>query len=145
MDWNSPELIWFLIGLVLIILEFALPGVITIFFGIGAWLVSLLCLIFDIPLNLQIILFIIVSIVSLVLLRKSVKRLFENRSEKEVDELHEYLDQKVTVITAISPDKPGRVEFRGSSWNAESDEDIPEGATVKIIDKKNITLIVKSL
>jgi membrane protein implicated in regulation of membrane protease activity len=145
MDLNTPELIWFLIGLVLIILEFAIPGVITVFFGIGAWVVSLLCLLFNVPLNLQIIIFIIISILSLILLRKSVKRLLENRAENAVDELHEFIDQRATVLVAISPEKAGRVEFRGSSWNAESDEKISEGSTVKIIDKKNITLIVKSL
>ena len=46
MDWLTPELIWFLIGLVLIILEFGIPGVVTVFFGIGAWLVSFVMFVF---------------------------------------------------------------------------------------------------
>jgi len=33
----NPTLIWFFIGLVLLIAEFSVPGVILVFFGIGAW------------------------------------------------------------------------------------------------------------
>ena len=80
MDWLTPELLWFLIGLILILLEFGIPGVITVFFGIGAWLVALLCLLFNIPLNLQIIVFIIGSIIPLILLRKWFKQLLDGRS-----------------------------------------------------------------
>jgi membrane protein implicated in regulation of membrane protease activity len=148
MDWLTPELLWFLIGLVLIILEFGIPGVITIFFGIGAWLVSLLCLLFNIPLNLQIIVFIIGSIIPLILLRKWFKQLLEGRSAVgpvDLDELEEFLGKKVVVTEEITPERRGRVEFRGSTWKAEAYETIAVGTTVEIVDKNNITLIVKSL
>ena len=36
MDWFTPEIIWFIIGLILIIMEFTVPGILTIFFGIGS-------------------------------------------------------------------------------------------------------------
>ena len=148
MDWLTPELLWFLIGLILIILEFGIPGVITVFFGIGAWLVALLCLLFNIPLNLQIIVFIIGSIIPLILLRKWFKQLLDGRSivgPVDLDELEEYLGKKVVVTEEITPDRRGRVEFRGSTWKAEAYENLAVGKTVEIVDKNNITLIVKSL
>ena len=148
MDWLVPELLWFLIGLILIILEFGIPGVITVFFGIGAWLVALLCLLFNIPLNLQIIVFIIGSIIPLILLRKWFKQLLDGRSivgPVDLDELEEYLGKKVVVTEEITPDRRGRVEFRGSTWKAEAYENLAVGKTVEIVDKNNITLIVKSL
>ena len=148
MDWLTPELLWFLIGLILIILEFGIPGVITVFFGIGAWLVALLCLLFNIPLNLQIVIFIIGSIIPLILLRKWFKQLLDGRSivgPVDLDELEEYLGKKVVVTEEITPDRRGRVEFRGSTWKAEAYENLAVGKTVEIVDKNNITLIVKSL
>ena len=52
MDWLKeflkPELIWFLIGLVLLLMEFAIPGLVVLFFGIGAWVVAGVCLLTDI-------------------------------------------------------------------------------------------------
>ena len=38
----DPAIIWFLIGLGLILAEFAVPGVILVFIGIAAWIVALL-------------------------------------------------------------------------------------------------------
>ena len=68
MDWIKdllkPELIWFLVGLVLLIMEFALPGLIIGFFGAGAWIVAIICLVTNININTQLIIFIISSILS---------------------------------------------------------------------------------
>lgn len=146
--WLKPELIWFVIGLILIILEFLIPGLITIFFGIGAWIVSVICLFLDISLNLQLSIFLISSVLLLVSLRKWFKTLFTRkpgtgRAEDEVAD--EFIGQKAVVTEKITPNRKGRVEFRGSYWTAESYETIPEGASVEILDKDNITLIVKSL
>ena len=148
MDWLTPEIVWFLIGLVLVILEFGIPGVITVFFGIGAWLVVILLLLFDIPLNLQIIIFIIGSVVPLVLLRKSFIKLFRGKSlsgNVDPDDQADFIGSRATVTEDITPQKRGRVEFRGSTWTAESEESLTKGTTVEILDKKNLTLIVKSL
>ena len=147
-EWLKPELIWFVIGLILIILEFSIPGLITIFFGIGAWIVSVICLFLDISLNLQLSIFLISSVLLLVSLRKWFKTLFTRkpgtgRAEDEVAD--EFVGQKAVVTEKITPNRKGRVEFRGSYWTAESYETIPEGASVEILDKDNITLIVKSL
>ena len=37
----TPALIWFLIGFALVLVEFALPGVIIVFLGLGAWVTAL--------------------------------------------------------------------------------------------------------
>lgn len=147
-EWFSPALVWFIIGLILIILEFIIPGLITIFFGIGAWIVSTLCLIFNIPINLQLLIFIICSILALIFLRKWFKKLFEGRwvaNSNNIDELEEFLGKNAVVTLEITPNREGKVEFRGSSWKAKANEIIAKGSTVEIIDKSNITLLVKSL
>ena len=147
-EWLTPEVIWFIIGLILIILEFGIPGIITVFFGIGAWLVVILLLMFDIPLNLQIIIFIIGSVVPLILLRRSFIKLFRGKSlsgNVDSDDQADFIGSRATVTEEITPDTRGRVEFRGSTWTAESEETLTKGTRVEIIDKKNITLSVKSL
>lgn len=147
-QWLKPQLIWFVVGFILLILEFAIPGVITIFFGIGAWIVAFLCLFLDISLNTQLFIFIISSVLLLIFLRKWFKALFLGQSmtsESEIEELEEFLGKKAIVTRKITPNTKGRVEFHGSTWDAEAYETIPEGTSVEIIDKNNITLVVKSL
>ncbi len=148
MDWFTPEIIWFIIGLILIIMEFTVPGILTIFFGIGAWLVVLLLFFFDISINTQIIIFIIGSVTPLILLRKWFKKILKisaGDGPDDLDEIKEFKGKRVVVTEKITRQKPGHVEFRGSMWMAESDEELEVGETVKIVDKKNITLIVKSI
>ena len=72
-DWLKPELIWFIIGLVLLLLEFTAPGLILFFFGVGAWVVSIICFFFGIAINLQLLIFLSSSILLLLLLRKRLK------------------------------------------------------------------------
>ncbi len=147
-DFLRPEIIWFLIGLLLLILEFILPGLIIAFFGVGAWIVALVCLVTDISLNTQLIIFIISSVLSLLCLRRWLKGIFlgHSGSKQNLEEnLEEFIGQKAVVKEKIMPNSGGKVEFHGTNWLAEADEEIAEGTTVQIIGKDNITLKVKSL
>ncbi len=73
----NPTIVWFLLGLVLAFLEFAVPGVVLIFFGIGAWIVSITTYIgLTNSLESQLILFAISSILLLIVLRKWIKGKF---------------------------------------------------------------------
>lgn len=147
-EWLTPPVIWFVAGAVLLLLEFSSPGVIIFFFGIGAWLVAVLCLLFDLTINVQLAIFIISSLLLLVSLRRWFKDVFQGRMETGTaadDRLAEFVGKKAIVTKAIKVKTGGRVEFRGTHWNAEAEADIPEGTPVEIIDKNNITLIVTAL
>ncbi len=147
-DFLQPEIIWFLVGLVLLIFEFILPGLIIAFFGVGAWVVALVCLITDIGINTQLIIFIIASVLSLLCLRKWLKGIFLGHtvSKQNLKEnLDEFVGQKAVVKEKIVPKAGGKVEFHGTNWLAQADEEIAEGVMVEIISKDNITLKVKSL
>lgn len=147
-DWLRPQYIWIIVGFILLLVEFAIPGLITVFFGLGALAVGIICWFVDVSLNTQLLIFIVCSVLLLVSLRKSFKRLFEGRFDaKKLDtgELDDFIGQKAVVTKEITPGKIGKVEFHGSYWEAEASETIPEGSSVEIIDKKNITLIVRHL
>ena len=147
-DFLRPEIIWFLVGLALLILEFILPGLIIAFFGVGAWIVAFVCLITDIGINTQLIIFIISSVLSLLCLRKWLKGVFLGHSGSKQDlkeNLEEFVGQKAVVIEKIVPKAGGKVEFHGTNWLAQADEEIAEGTMVQIVGKDNITLMVKSL
>ncbi len=147
-DFLRPEVIWFLIGLVLLIMEFILPGLIIAFFGVGAWIVALVCLITDIGINTQLIIFIVASVLSLLCLRKWLKGVFLGHtvSKQNLKEnLEEFIGQKAVVKEKIMPKAGGKVEFHGTDWEAEADEEIAAETVVEIIGKENITLKVRTL
>ena len=145
-DWINPPLIWFMAGLILVLLEFVNPGIVTIFFGIGAWIVAFILLFVGIPLNVQLVIFLVVSILLLLSLRRRFKTLFQGGSvstDEEEMTFNGFFGKSAVVTQTIKPETPGKVEFRGSYWNAESSETIAEGESVEIIDKSNITLTVR--
>ena len=135
-------------GLIILILEIAVPGFILFFFGVGAWIVALLTLFVDINANFQLLIFIISSLLTLYYLRTTFNEYFfgkviDNRSYD--DQLDSVKGEKVKVISFISPNFKGKVELHGTNWNATADEDINEGEIVEIISKDNLTLTVKRI
>jgi membrane protein implicated in regulation of membrane protease activity len=144
----TPEIIWFLVGLALLILELALPGLIVGFFGIGAWIVAIVCLFAKIGTNAQLIIFIASSVLSLLLLRRWLKGIFLGHAGSKQDlkhDLEEFVGQRALVKEKIVPKLGGKVEFHGSHWEAQADQEIAAGTVVEIIGKDNITFKVKAL
>ena len=147
MDFN-PTIVWFLLGLVLAFLEFAVPGVILIFFGVGAWVVSLSTYLgLTGSIESQVLLFCIASILLLASLRRWIKGKFYGHVSDVQDltqNLNEFIGKNVVVIKDVIPEKPGgKVEFKGAEWNAVSDEHIKNGEWAVITQLNGITLKVK--
>jgi inner membrane protein len=142
--FSKPEVVWFIIGLVLFLLELIIPGFVIFFFGVGAWVTALLCLIADPGLNLQAIVFAVSSVLSLLGLRKMIqKKFFYSKDElsKEVED--EFSGREAIALIDMEPGKNGKVEFKGTQWSAESASPIREGDRVIIKEKQNFKLIVE--
>lgn len=150
LDNASAELLWFLVGLVLLVSELALPGFVIVFFGIGAWITALLTGLGLISsFNAQLLVFLVSSILSLALFRNKGKRLFEGKVTRvwnPESSMEDVRGQRAVVLQAITPGAPGgRVEFHGTSWNAEADVAITAGQSVEITGQDNLTLRVKPI
>lgn len=145
--FSRPELLWFLIGLILFLLELVVPGFVIFFFGVGAWVVALVCLIIspvkDMP-NLQIIIFAVTSVLSLIALRKIIqKKFFYSKGNKSEAVEDEFTGKEGVAISDFGKAQKGKVEFKGTRWNSESEFDIKEGQPVIIIKNENLILKVK--
>ncbi len=145
-DLLTPPVIWFLVGVVLLLLELAVPGLIIFFFGLGAWIVALCLVLFDMSLTLQLLIFIITSVATLLLLRKFLKDKFFRQDDSNKASLEEEFIGKTAITeTELKPGVSGKVNFKGTQWSAMSDETIAKGERVKIIERESITLIVKKI
>lgn len=140
----DPAIIWFLIGLGLIIAEFVVPGVILVFLGVAAWVVAILDWCGVESFTIQLWVFGLVSIALVAFARRYVKSWFrgsETTAEGGVDE--EFVGKVVAVLEAIEPGDFGRVELKGAHWKAFSAVAIPKGAKAVVIARDNITLEVE--
>lgn len=138
-------IIWATLGILLILSELVVPGFVVFFFGLGALLNALLVGIIPglgtrIP--LQLVLWAVSSGVSLALLRRYFAKAFRG-SVLDSSRDEEFVGSTAEVSERISPEKPGRVRFEGTTWTAVTyDESIEPGERVDIIQKDGTKLVV---
>ncbi len=139
----NNAVIWFGLGLALFLLEFLLPGFILFFFGVGAWIVAIMTFFFDVSINTQLFVFVASSIITVLLFRNLLKRKF-GMGQRAADLLPDEFVGKIAIAeTIITPGRKGRVEFRGTEWDACSDDTISPGENVIITRIDSILLHVK--
>lgn len=138
--------IWIIMGLLFVALEFVIPGFVIIFFAFGAWLTAITTFFIDISFPLQMIIFCLSSIASLLLFRKYLRNKMFNPQNSGASTLaDEFVGHRCEVIEAIEEKKIGKVSFKGASWSARSEQALPLGEEVIIIKKENLTLFVQSI
>jgi inner membrane protein len=142
----SPPFVWGLLGVLLIASEMAITGFTIFFFGAGALLTALISAILPTVASnfgAQLLIWAGSSIFSFIFLRKRFAKIFRGTILNRLPGDAEAVGEKVTVLESIEPDKPGRVRYRGTSWQAVSlTESFKEGDLVEVVESSGINLTV---
>ena len=144
-EFMNISVLWFIVGFAFFLLEFTVPGFILFFFGIAAWLVAIFTLFMPISFDTQLSIFLVSAIVTVILFRKILKNKIGMYREGPTVLEDEYIGKIALAETAITPNENGKVEFKGASWDAKSDDYILAGQKVQIIETRSILLIVKPI
>ncbi|MCP5118887.1 MAG: NfeD family protein [bacterium] len=137
---------WFLFGLLLLLAEFTTPGAFyQFFFGLGAIAVGLLVLVgIPLPLSVQLLLFIVLSIGSLLLLRKHLRlKLSSNLPDNKVDTME---GEAAVALDDIPANAVGKAELRGTTWEARNvgDGPITKSQRCRVMRVDSLTLWIIS-
>ena len=134
--WLNPTILWLLAGAILCLLEFSVPTAFVEFMmGLSAFVVAGISLLIP-AINLQVMLWMILSLAFVMLSRRLIPR-------RSVSSIEDAIEGET--ITEISPGQTGRVLCDGISWRARcEDYDRPLAAhqRVIIIRREGNTLIV---
>jgi membrane protein implicated in regulation of membrane protease activity len=145
----DPALYWLIIGVLLFLLEMALPGFILFFFAAGALLTALLAWLTPISIAWQLGVFIGASLVCLFSLRDIIQRRFLSPSPREGDRDEDSVlavpGDKGVVSATIAPPAEGRLKYSGTSWRATADERIEEGEIVAVVRQKGLVIHVEKV
>lgn len=136
---------WLLLGMALLISELFVPGLVAVFFGVGALAVGVLTLLGVIDsLAVQLLCFALISLVALFGLRRHCTRWLKGtvagRTGHDLDSAG-LLNQRVIVLTDFV-DGIGDVQLNGAKWDAESSEPLSVGDTAWVIGFSGIVLKV---
>lgn len=150
MDDMEIFTLWFIGGVLLMLLEFIIPGGVIFFLGLGATGVALLLYTGVIEGWLQAFTaWFIGSLALLFGLRGLVQKLIPAHIERgKTDEDLDAYDQQAQVLERIPAGGQGRIEFRGSTWSAKNyhDEQVLEpGTPVRIVFRDNLVWTVEAL
>ena len=136
---------WAIAGVLLILLEFAAPGLILAFFGMAALTVALGMAVGVIGgTSSQWSVFGVASVVYLVALRGVFKRWLRGRAVDAADGsgiVDELEGQRVDVVADFVSGR-GKVLLNGVKWDAESADELKAGDTAIILGKQGIRLQV---
>ena len=115
-------------------------NLVTIWFAIGA-LGAFITTYFTNDILIQIIIFSLITIFSLILTRPLVKKFLDFKPEKT--NLDAVIGKTGVVTKKINVDEFGRVKVNGKEWTAKAEDSIMEGTKVEILGIEGVKLIVK--
>jgi inner membrane protein len=136
---------WFVLGLLLVLAEMAVAGgFYFIFFGVAAMVVGVLAL-FNLagPIGMQLLLFSVLSVGSLVLFRSRLLRWFQREPQSPpVDTL---VGEIGVASEDLAPGSVGHVELRGTSWTARNATSavVTRGTRCRVVRVDGLTLDVE--
>lgn len=134
--------IWLIVFIALVILELMTVGLVSIWFALGALASFVVSFFLDNP-TIQIAVFVGVSFLSLILTRKFVKKIRNNKPE--ATNLDRAIGKIGIVTQEITKIDPGEVKVAGKRWTAISNKKIPVGKKVEILAIDGVKLSVKEV
>lgn len=126
---------WIVGGLALIIVELIIPSFFIIWFGLGALIVGLLALAFELSLPAQLVTWTLASLAMTWLWFKVFKRSFQKTRIGTAD--GEVIGEIGLLVSAVAPFERGRVRFQrpllgADEWVCRSDAAIAAGERVRV-------------
>lgn len=134
--------VWFMLAIVLIFVEIATVNLVCIWFAIGCLLAGIVGLITDNTM-IQVGIFLIVSILSLILTKPFIKKLRPKGIVRT--NLDRVIGQIGIVTSDIDKLEPGEVKVDGKKWMAVSDTKIKKDSKVEILAIDGVKLKVKEI
>ena len=133
-------LLWFISFIILLFIELITVNLVTIWFALGA-LFSMIVSFFVDSYIIQIVVFIVVSIISLICTKSVVEKF---KAFKTTPTNSDMVIGKSGIVTKkIENNKYGEVKVYGNTWTAASDVEIDVDTKVKVLSIEGVKLIVK--
>ncbi|MBD3729180.1 MAG: NfeD family protein [Sphingomonadales bacterium] len=147
MDWLDsldPHWFWIATGLFLAAAEMVVPGVFLIWLGIAALLTGLLTWLLPIGIFLQVLVFAVLSVVSIWIGRNYLLANPIAEADPAMNKRTSRLVGEVATVTEAVSDGQGRIHHGDSEWIARG-PDVPAGAKVRIVGAQGAVLVVEPL
>lgn len=134
--------VWFIAFLVLLLIELCTINLVSIWFAIGA-LGGMAAAYFTENVTLQIVVFIIVSVIALLVTRPFVAKVRKRKITPT--NLDRVIGKEGIVTREILKNSYGEVKVAGNKWTATSKKEIEEGKEVRVLKIEGVKLLVEEI
>ncbi|WP_434055385.1 MAG: NfeD family protein [Roseibium sp.] len=135
---------WFVLGLLLLGLEIVAPGSIFLWFGLSALAVGVVALIFDPSWQVLVSLFLVLSIVSLLVGRRMMRRLASETGDPGLNQRgSRYIGREFTLQKPLS-EGSGNLSVDDTIWRI-TGPDLPAGTKVRVDAIDGARLVVSQV
>ncbi len=139
-------IIWLVLFVAMLIIEAVGPALVSIWFALGAVIALILSFIPEVAWWIEVIVFVVISIATLLALRPILKRYIKrNNYNTNIDS---FTGKRGYVIEDITYLRPGAVKIGDVSWTAipaNKDEKIVENEIIEVVAVNGNKLIVKKV
>ena len=139
-------IIWLVLFVAMLIIEAIGPSLVSIWFALGAVIALILSFIPEVAWWIEVIVFVVISIATLLALRPILKRYIKrNNYNTNIDS---FTGKRGYVIEDITYLRPGAVKIGDVSWTAipvNKDEKIVENEIIEVVAVNGNKLIVKKV
>ena len=139
-------IIWLVLFVAMLIIEAIGPALVSIWFALGAVIALILSFIPEVAWWIEVIVFVVISIATLLALRPILKRYIKRNNYKT--NIDSFTGKRGYVIEDITYLKPGAVKIGDVSWTAipvNKDEKIVENEIIEVVAVNGNKLIVKKV
>ncbi len=135
---------WLILGAVLLIVEVASFTLLFFWLAISAFIMAGISYLFpSLSLTAQLFIFAAIAILSVVIWHRLFKKTQDKIGDAQMNNrATRYIGRTATLVEPIE-NGVGKIQIEDSFWRVSCDTDLPNGSVVKIIDNKDVTLIVK--
>ena len=129
------------LGLLFLILEMTVPTMFFLNFAVGAF-VTAVCSIYIFSWTALTIIFVAVSLLSLLVLRPLLVKKVDKSQETGISA--KYIGKTAKVIETVTENN-GVISIYDERWEARADHEIPAGKKVEIIKNESLVMFVKEI
>lgn len=133
---------WFVLGLLLLGLEILAPGTIFLWFGVSALVVGIVSLVIDLPWQVDIALFLVLALVSLLVGRRLMIGLASEKGDPGLNQRgSRYIGREFTLASPLN-EGSGNLSIDDTVWRI-TGPDLPAGTRVRIAAIDGALLVVE--
>ncbi|WP_298984557.1 NfeD family protein [uncultured Roseibium sp.] len=134
---------WFVLGLFLLGLEILAPGTIFLWFGLSALVVGVISLLFDFAWQVDVGLFLMLSLASLLIGRRLMRNLASEKGDPGLNQRgSRYIGREFTLAAPLN-EGAGKLSIDDTIWRI-TGPDLPAGTKVRVDSIDGARLVVSA-